>query len=47
MYRTDDLTIYNKNTWIVICIASWFIDQRDEGVGVAVVNKIVFYGSGI
>ena len=36
-----------NNTWIVISIASGFIDNTDEGVGVAVVNKIIFYGNGI
>ena len=32
---------------IVISIASRFIDERDEGVSVAVVNKIIFYGNEI
>ena len=34
-----------NNTWIVISIASGFIDERGEGVWVAVVNKIIFYGN--
>ena len=49
MYRTADLTIYDLKylDWKPTRIASRFIDQRDEGVGVAVVNKTIFYGSGI
>ena len=34
-----------NNTWI--SIASEFIDERAEGVWVAVMNKIIFYGNGI
>ena len=44
MYRTANLTIYDLKYLDVICITSRFIDQRDERVGVAVVNKIIFYG---
>ena len=36
-----------NNSLIVISISSGFIDERDEGVWMAVVNKIIFYGNGI
>ena len=47
MCARADLTIYINDLKYLDCIsiASRFIDQRDEGDGVAVVNKIIFYGS--
>ena len=47
MYRTADFTIYDLKYLECYLHASRIIDQRDEGVGVAVVNKIIFHGSGI
>ena len=47
MCRTADYSTSGIEYFIVISIASGFIDERDEGVSVAVVNKIIFYGNGI